>query len=247
MAILFVADIHLGEEHPAIGHRFRAFLESELARRAEALYILGDLFELWIGDDAPTPHQRPLLDALAELSGRGVPLFVMRGNRDFLLGKGFEAATGARLIDDPATIDLHGTPALLMHGDTLCTDDEAYQAFRRQVRDPRWQANFLAQSPEQRLEFARKARRASRAESRGKPEAIMDVNQEAVAEAMRTHGVGLLIHGHTHRPAIHEFELDGRPARRIVLGDWYRAASVLKVEGDAAEAALIDPSRTRPN
>lgn len=226
---LFVSDLHLDPARPAIGRLFIELLEGT-ARQAQALYILGDLFEVWVGDDARAEHTESIVHALAELTRSGVPVWVMHGNRDFLLGGAFEAATGCTLIADPTVINLHGTATLLMHGDTLCTHDHEYQAFRRKVRDPEWQRAFLAKSPEERWAIVTGLRTRSREQTSRKPPAIMDVNPEAVVKAMRGHGVVRLIHGHTHRPAIHELSVDGERAQRLVLGDWYTRGSMLRCD-----------------
>ncbi len=226
MSTLFISDLHLSGQRPAITELFLDFLRQR-ARSAEALYILGDLFEAWIGDDAVLPDYQPCVDALRTLADSGVPVYIMQGNRDFLLGEGFAAMSSATLLPDPSVIDLYGEPTLLMHGDTLCTDDVAYQQFRAMVRDPQWQAALLAKTPQERLAMAREYREISQAQTAQKAETIMDVNQEAVAAALREQGVHRLIHGHTHRPALHDFTLDNAPARRIVLGDWYEQGSVL--------------------
>ncbi len=226
MATLFISDLHLDPARPEITAQALELLSSE-ARGAEALYILGDLFEAWVGDDDPEPEKRRVIAALKGLTDAGLPCYFMRGNRDFLVGEGFAADTGCRLLDDPTVVEIHGTPVLLMHGDTLCTDDLEYQAFRQTVRDPRWQAGMLARPLEERLALARQLREHSAASMAGKAEQIMDVSQGAVEAAMREHGVFTLLHGHTHRPAIHRFEVDGREAVRIVLGDWYTQGSVV--------------------
>lgn len=224
--LLFISDLHLSAERPALNALFLDFLRAR-APQAQALYILGDLFEVWLGDDAIHPVYQTTLAGLRNLADRGVPVYVMHGNRDFLLGAEFEKLSGCRLINDPTSIDLNGERTLLMHGDVLCTDDVEYQHFRRHVRNPETQRQFLSMSVEQRIATARQFRDASRERSRYKADDIMDVNQGAVATAMREHGVRQFIHGHTHRPAIHRFELDGGEARRIVLGDWYDQGSVL--------------------
>lgn len=226
MPILFISDLHLDPSRPAITALFSAFLE-EQASRAEALYILGDLFEVWIGDDDDGELGRQVGAALKTLSRRGVPVYLLHGNRDFLLGERFAAASGAALLPESLVIDLYGTPTLIMHGDTLCTDDRAYQTFRAQVRSPAWQARMLALPLAERRAMAQRLRESSQQAVSEKPEEITDVNPEAVQRALREHGVQRLIHGHTHRPAVHDWLLDGRPARRIVLGDWYREGSVL--------------------
>jgi UDP-2,3-diacylglucosamine hydrolase len=220
MATLFISDLHLCAEQPETLGLFLDFL-TKRAPEAEALYILGDLFEVWLGDDLLLPGFEPALEAMNVLSSGGTPIYVMHGNRDFLLGERFEQLSGATLIDDPTLIDLYGTPTLLMHGDLLCTDDLTYQVMRRQLREPQWIAAFLAKTPQERIDFARGLRERSKKETGKKAEAIMDVNTDAVAHTMRTHGVQRLIHGHTHRPAVHRFELDGADCQRYVLQDWH--------------------------
>lgn len=253
MTTLFISDLHLSATRPAVTALFHNFLERE-ARRAEALYILGDFFEYWIGDDAVDQAEyRPIVAALRALTLGGTPVYVMQGNRDFLLGEGFARASGCRLLPDPARIDLYGTPVLLMHGDTLCTDDVEYLAFRRTVRSEAWQREFLAKPAAERDAIARGYRAESHRATAQKPLEIMDVTQTAVLATLRTHGVRHLIHGHTHRPGEHVFDLDGAPARRIVLGDWYQQGSVLRSTADAwtlaglplEEAARVLPRRRR--
>lgn len=227
--VLFISDLHLDNERPEIVHLFLRFLQ-ERATQAEALYILGDFFEAWIGDDA-VPEDHPVIAALRAFTATGVPLYVMRGNRDFLLGERFEEMTGARLLPDPTVITLGNEPVLLMHGDSLCIDDTEYQQFRAMVHNPQWQAMFLAKSIEERLQMARQARQESTSRNSQlmeSQESIMDVNQGAVEQTMREHGVQRLIHGHTHRPNVHALTVDGQPATRIVLGDWYDQGSVLE-------------------
>ena len=231
MRSLYISDLHLSDERPEANERFFAFMEGEAARSGE-LYVLGDLFEYWVGDDdLDDPFNAVIAGFFRRFTAGGGKLFVLHGNRDFLVGERFSAATGARLLDDPA---LAGD-TLLMHGDTLCTDDLAYQAVRKQVRTPEWQAQILAMPLEARRVLAAKAREDSKAHTGSTMESIMDVNADAVAETMRKAGVTRLIHGHTHRPAVHAFELDGQPAKRIVLGDWYEHGSVLRVDGDGVE------------
>jgi len=228
MTTLFISDLHLHESRPAITRLFLDFLSGE-ARQADALYILGDLFEAWIGDDAPTKHDKTVMEGMAALSEAGVPSYFMRGNRDFLIGEDFARNTGFEILPDPTVIQLHNEPVLLMHGDSLCIDDEEYMAFQRVVRSEAWQKDFLSKSLEERLEFAKRARAESAARGQEKAMEIMDVNKPAVERAMQQAGVRRFIHGHTHRPAIHDFELDGQTAQRIVLGDWYEQGSVLRV------------------
>jgi UDP-2,3-diacylglucosamine hydrolase len=243
MTVLFVSDLHLDAARPDITAQFLRFLRGE-ATHAEALYILGDLFEAWVGDDVSGEPAASVRAALRQLVDAGVPVFLMRGNRDFLYGPRFAAETGARLLPDPAVVVLHGEPTLLMHGDLLCTGDAAYQAFRAQVRDPRWQAQFLAQPLPAREAFAAKARVASQEHQKdigrgGAMDAITDADADAVASTLARYGVRRLIHGHTHRPAIHALEAGGRLAQRIVLGDWYEQGSVLRVDADGVELANL--------
>jgi UDP-2,3-diacylglucosamine hydrolase len=227
LGTLFISDLHLDAARPDISDQFLAFLDTE-ARHAEALYILGDLFEAWVGDDDPEPEKRRVVDALAALASGGPRCFFMRGNRDFLAGPRFAAQARVRILPDPDVVELYGHRVLLMHGDTLCTDDTGYQDFRRTVRDPAWQQQFLAQPLSRRLAMAAQARDASRRHTGAAAPAIMDVNEKAVVEALRTAGVDTLIHGHTHRPGVHTHAVDGREATRIVLGDWYEQGSVLR-------------------
>ena len=231
MATLFISDLHLEPARPDITTQALEFLGHE-ARDAEALYILGDLFEAWVGDDDPEPEKRRVVAALRQLSDTGLPLYFMHGNRDFLVGEQFAAESGCRLLPDPTIAEFYGTPVILMHGDTLCTDDHEYQAFRAMVRNPAWQQAMLARPLAERLALARQLRETSAASMAGKSMEIMDVNQGAVEAAMREHGVYTLLHGHTHRPAVHRFEVGGQEAVRIVLGDWYTQGSVLSWDAD---------------
>ncbi len=232
MKTLFVSDLHLDAASPEIARQFRAFLAGE-ARSAAALYILGDLFEAWLGDDDPDPSARSIVAALRALVDAGVPCFVMHGNRDFLIGERFCRETGATLLEDGTVVEVHGERVLLMHGDALCTDDVSYQRLRRIVRNPVVRWIFRHMTLEQRRALARKMRAGSREHVGMTAPEIMDVNAAAVAQAFRAAGVRTLIHGHTHRPAVHEFEVDGAPSRRIVLGDWYSQGSVLDWSRDS--------------
>lgn len=230
MTTLFVSDLHLTRNRPAITELFLEFLQTE-ACKAEALYILGDLFEYWIGDEAVDADEiRPVIAALRAVADGGVSVYVLHGNRDFLLGERFQQACHCRLLDDPATIDLYGKNTLITHGDQLCTDDAEYQRVRCILRDPAWQSMFLAKEIDEREAIARSYREISMANSSAKPMHIMDVNADAVEQAMITHGVVQMIHGHTHRPDIHEVKIGVRNGRRIVLGDWYKHGSVLRCD-----------------
>jgi UDP-2,3-diacylglucosamine hydrolase len=235
MATLFIADLHLDDSRPQITRLFEDYLASEEARSADALYILGDLVEAWIGDDDDAELPTRIANATRALRESGVPVYFMVGNRDFLLGEDFARRAGLTLLDDGTVHELYGRPTLLMHGDVLCTDDVAYQAIRKQVRTPEWKAQILAMPLPARRAFAAKAREDSKAHTGSTMETIMDVNADAVASSMRKAGVTRLIHGHTHRPATHRFELDGQPAERIVLGDWYDHGSVLRVTPEGTE------------
>jgi UDP-2,3-diacylglucosamine hydrolase len=239
MTTLFISDLHLDPERPAITELFGRFLGEE-ARGADALYILGDLFEAWVGDDDPSEAGAFVADRLSALAKSGVPVSFIRGNRDFLVGEAYARRAGMRVLPDPAVVVLHGKPVLLMHGDLLCTDDVAYQQFRAQTRDPDWQARFLAQPLAARIAFAAQARAASKAhqsglQAKGTMESITDVAPATVAATFSRYGIDTLIHGHTHRPAVHE----GEGGTRIVLGDWYEQGSVLRVDAKGAQLETL--------
>jgi UDP-2,3-diacylglucosamine hydrolase len=238
MTTLFISDLHLDPERPEVTRLFGDFIDGE-ARGADALYILGDLFEAWVGDDDPAEIGAYVADRLRALSDAGVPVFFQHGNRDFLVGRDFAARAGLTLLPESAVVTLYGRPVLLMHGDTLCTDDVGYQAFRAQTRDPAWRAGFLAQPLAARLAFAAQARAASqqrqqalKQDDRAQFETVTDVAPVTVRTTLARYGIDTLIHGHTHRPAIHTLDVDGRIARRVVLGDWYTQGSVLRVDAD---------------
>ena len=240
MTTLFVSDLHLDPERPAITELFGRFLDGE-ARDADALYILGDLFEAWVGDDDPSEAGTFVAARLKALTDAGVPTYFIRGNRDFLLGDAYAKRAGMTILPDPAVILLQGEPTLILHGDLLCSDDTAYQQFRTQTRDPRWQAQFLAQPLAARLAFAAQARAASKArydelQASGQSETITDVSPATVREWFARYGIRRMIHGHTHRPAIHD---EGDGATRIVLGDWYQQGSVLRASEDGFDLAAL--------
>lgn len=235
MVTLFISDLHLTHQRPAVTSLFLTFL-AEQAASADALYILGDLFEYWIGDEAlELEVVRPIIDGLSKLTATGTPVYVMRGNRDVLLGSDFERACGCQLLEDPTVIDLNGETTLISHGDYLCTDDVEYQEFRKMVRNPEWQRRFLARDMEERETIARTYREISMANAAEKSPDIMDVNQHAVEQAMSDHNVRQMIHGHTHRPAIHKFKLENKNCKRIVLGDWYDQGSMLRCDQNGCE------------
>ena len=235
---LFIADLHLEDSAIDRTEWLLAFLAGP-ARKAEAVYILGDLFEFWIGDDALSATAQQVAKATAALHAAGVPCYFMHGNRDFLLGERYASIAGMNLLPESHVVDLYGTPTLLLHGDTLCTDDMQYQAFRQQSRDPAWQAAILAMSIEERLQMAQSARDASIEHTGSTSMDIMDVNAEAVSEAFRSHNVPRMIHGHTHRPAFHLVDLGDTSAERIVLADWHEAGSYLEVSPNGAESIAL--------
>ena len=227
MTAIFISDLHLTAGDAETTRRFVEFMEGP-ARAARDLYILGDLFEAWIGDDDDDPRLESIVAALRKLTDSGVACALMHGNRDFLLGQRFCEATGARLLGDYERVTLGGESVLLTHGDLLCTDDTRYMTLRAELRSKQWQRDFLARPLAERRQIASDLRQLSATEIAAKDEYIMDVNQAAVERTMRDHGVTLLVHGHTHRPAVHRFELDGRPAARIVLGAWYHDPSIVR-------------------
>ena len=238
---LFISDLHLSGERPETVQLFLRFLR-EQAAQASHLYILGDLFEVWIGDDDNQPPIPEVIESLRRLTQAGTWLGVMHGNRDFLLGEDFCRGTGAELLADPTSIDLGDTPTLLMHGDLLCTDDEAYQSFRRQVREPAFQKQFLALPLASRRQKAQEYRAMSGEANSLKADAIMDVNPAAVADFMQRHGVRRLIHGHTHRPGDHTLVLEGRQATRHVLGDWRSdGADILCFDAEGLHRQRVTP------
>ena len=238
MTTLFISDLHLYPERPAVTNGLLSLLAGE-ARAADALYILGDLFEAWVGDDDPSEAGARVAEALRALSDAGVPIHFIRGNRDFLIGHHYAERCAMRLLPDPCVIDLYGQPTLLLHGDLLCTDDLDYQQWREQSRDPDWQAALLAQPLAARLALAGQARAQSKVHQAGVGEAIMDAAPEAIDAMFRLYGVDRMIHGHTHRPAIHRTSVDGRPCTRIVLGDWHRHGWVLRADQDGFELAEL--------
>ncbi|SDS40778.1 UDP-2,3-diacylglucosamine diphosphatase [Pseudomonas oryzae] len=229
MSVLFIADLHLEAERPDIVRAFLHFLDTRAAD-AEALYILGDFFEVWIGDDGMDDFQRSIASALRRLSDKGTRIYLMHGNRDFLLGRRFCREAGCTLLKEGSVVELYGEPVLLLHGDSLCTRDESYQRLRKRLRNPfsLWLLRNLPLATRHKL--ARKLRDASRMRTREKAADIVDVTPEVVPQVMAEHGVRTLIHGHTHRPAVHKLLVDGQNAQRIVLGDWDRQGWALEVD-----------------
>jgi UDP-2,3-diacylglucosamine hydrolase len=248
MTTLFVSDLHLDATRPQIVKLFLDFLGDE-AERADALYVLGDLFEYWVGDDDPQPVAVDVANGLSAVARASVPVFFVRGNRDFLLGPEYATRCGMQILPDPCVIDLYGRATLLMHGDLMCTDDTIYQEFRRQSRDPSWQSAMLAQPLEARIAYAQRARAASIAhqktvrvnidEADAAKEDITDVSNSTIQTTFARYGTPTMIHGHTHRPAIHKLSVGDHPRTRIVLGDWYEHGSVLRVDADGANLTTL--------
>lgn len=228
MSSLFASDLHLDSDAPWAIDAFISFLRGP-ARQAEALYLLGDIFEVWVGDDDTNPDNARVCEALRELTASGVAAYAIHGNRDFLLGEQFSAFTGVKLLPDPVVVEMHGVRTLLSHGDVFCTEDASYQQLRSIVRQPRWQRRFLSLPIETRRTLASAARAGSKAHTQRTIPTIMDVNPDAVTRAMRATGARRLIHGHTHRPAIHPGVVDGMQTERVVLAPWYETASCISV------------------
>lgn len=236
---LFISDLHLAPDTQAATGSLLRFLR-ETAPDADALYVLGDLFEYWIGDEGlAQPFAQDVARAFHALAGGGVPVYFMHGNRDFLIGERFALASGMKLLPDPIVVDLHGTRSVLMHGDTLCSDDVEYQKFRTMVRNPAWQQAFLAKPMEERIRMAREVRGKSEQSKQVKDMAIMDVTPASVDDAFRSHGYARLIHGHTHRPARHQHEVDGHNCERWVLADWYGQGSYLSCDATGCRSVPL--------
>lgn len=229
MAVYFTSDLHLKAERPDLTRAFLCFLQ-QIRQDAETLYLLGDIFEAWIGDDMPVPDLDPLFDQLKSLSESGCKIYFQQGNRDFLVGEGLMQRIGAELLPEQIVTELPCGTALLLHGDQLCIDDHEYMQFRSMVRNPTWQQDFLSKSLPERIAIAQQMRAASKQRGQEKSDYIMDVNQTAVETTLGDAGVNLMIHGHTHRPKIHTLEVNAQPATRIVLGDWDKLGWYLKVD-----------------
>lgn len=228
MTTLFISDLHLSPNVPKLNQAFFHFIRKE-APRADALYVLGDLFDFWTGDDDPSPFARSIIEAFKQLTDSGVPCYFTRGNRDFLVGKRFAKETGITLLGDETVVELYGQKAVLLHGDTLCTLDEAYLNYRKKVHLPwlQWLFNHLPFSVREKI--VAKIKGEIKDDKKSKSLDIMDVTQAEVENVMHHHRVSLMIHGHTHRPNIHHFTMDGHEARRIVLGDWGDYGYVLRI------------------
>lgn len=239
MHSLFISDLHLSPSRPEATGALLRFLR-EAAPAAEAVYVLGDLFEYWVGDDGlDQPFNRKVADAFCALAGGGVKGYFMHGNRDFLIGERFARETGMQLLADPTLVVLYGQPTLLTHGDTLCSDDLEYQKFRAVVRNPAWQHAFLAKPLPERIQMAQNVRSESEQAKQVKESVIMDVTPHAVEQTLRQFGYPRLIHGHTHRPARHEHIVDGKPCERWVLADWYEQGSYLVCDATGCHAVAV--------
>lgn len=220
MRTLLISDLHLEDQRPDITRAFFHLLD-RFKGKVERLFVLGDFFEIWLGDDALTPTAQQVCTKLKQFADAGCAVFIMHGNRDFLLGEQFAEQCGAELIHEPYFVQLGEKQCLLMHGDSLCTDDKLYMDFRKMVRNPAWQIEFLSKPLAERIAFGKKARNQSQADAKDKTYEILDVNQEEVISVFREHGVPLFIHGHTHRPDRHQVNLDASTCERVVLGDWH--------------------------
>ncbi|MAY42628.1 UDP-2,3-diacylglucosamine diphosphatase [Neptuniibacter sp. UBA847] len=229
MSVFFISDLHLKPERPDLARAFSYFL-SHTAKDADALYLLGDIFDAWIGDDAPVPGIEPLVAQLKALSESGCKIYFQHGNRDFLVGKAFTDMIGAELLTEKVVHELSIGNALILHGDQLCIDDTDYMQFRAMVRNPLWQQQMLSKSVAERIEMARQMRAASKEQTAAKDEYITDVNPAEVNTYLKDADVALMIHGHTHRPMVHSIDNDGQQATRIVLGDWEKLGWYLKVD-----------------
>lgn len=234
MALLFVSDLHLEDTRPDITRAFFHLLDM-LRGRFDELYLLGDIFEVWLGDDTPSLCADQLAVVLRNLANTGVRIFLLHGNRDFLIGEHYTTRCHAQLLREPVRLRIAGRDALLMHGDVLCTQDTDYQAFRRMVRDPAWQTSFLSKSLEDRIAIGRQLRDRSQQSAKKKADYIMDVTPDEVISVMERYAVSLLIHGHTHRPATHTVQLTSGAATRMVLGDWYQQGWYILANDDVAE------------
>jgi len=236
--IVFISDLHLMPERPETMDLFVRFV-GDIASKADALYILGDFLEIWWGDDEPATGYAEVFKSLSELPGKhDTKVYLMHGNRDFMIGQDLAARCHFEIIHDPHKITIQGRDALLMHGDTLCIDDVEYQKFRQMVRNPLWQQQVLTKSLEERYQLAKSIRDNSKRSTTEKDEYIMDVNQQETERVFIDNDIDLIIHGHTHRPAIHHKSIDDRNTTRIVLGDWHDTASYLRINNDTSELKL---------
>ncbi len=240
MSLRFISDLHLDDRRPELTEFFLNFLKSTPGD-VKALYILGDLFDAWIGDDDPGAVGRHVAEALRSLGDRGIQCLILRGNRDFLIGPEFCATSGCRLLSEPHQLRIGQRQVLLMHGDVLCSDDAAYQSLRTELRSRQWQQEFLAGSVAQRRAFAADSRRQSAQHQIDLREEILDVNDQTVADTFAEHDVEIIIHGHTHRPAVHHYEIGGKSRIRYVLGEWPGEAQMVSATSQGLSLERIGP------
>tara|TARA_B100000900_G_scaffold372494_1_gene352447 strand:- start:1428 stop:2153 length:726 start_codon:yes stop_codon:yes gene_type:complete len=239
MTTVFLSDIHISDQHPEISKHLEEFLLEE-GSKTDAIFVLGDLFEYWLGDDDPNPLFREIKQLLKRLSDKNISIFFIHGNRDFLIGESFAEETGCHILNDPHIIDLCDKRVLISHGDMFCTDDKEYQLFRNQTRDPAWKEFILSKSLSFREEFAKQARLESSKHISSNKNEIMDVNKDEILKMYEKYNVDIIIHGHTHRPAIHDVFFNGRNCQRIVLGDWYEQGSILKCDETGFDLIELD-------
>jgi len=239
MTTFFISDIHISEQYPEIGEQLIDFLENQ-AQQSDALYILGDLFEYWLGDDDTNHEYKKIKSTLKLYTDKKIPTYLMHGNRDFLIGETFANETGITILPDPSIIDLYGEKILISHGDIFCTDDIEYQLSRESTRNPNWQKMILGKSLKERKKLAYEARKKSSKHTRQTKKILMDVNQNEINETFKKYGLNQIIHGHTHKPAIHNSMINGELYKRIVLGDWYDQGSVLKWDQSGPELVTLN-------
>ena len=239
MTTLFISDLHLDEKRPDISEHFHTFLEAK-ATKAEALYILGDLFESWIGDDDPNTHYKKIKEALKKVVNSGVPIFFMHGNRDFLIGNQFAQETDIQLLKDPHIMKLYGFKILLSHGDIYCTNDQQYQQKREVTRSSKWKSEILQKTLKERRIIAEQARLESLEHNKIISEEISDVTHSEIEQAFQNSGVQIMIHGHTHRPKIHSLIVNNKNVKRVVLGDWYDQGSMVKFNENGPDLITLE-------
>ena len=239
MSTIFLSDIHISEQYPEIGQHLKEFLLDN-SLNTDTIYILGDLFEYWLGDDDPNPVFIEIKKLLKDLNNKNISIFFVHGNRDFLIGKSFAEETGCKILHDPSVIDLFGEKVLISHGDIFCIDDKEYQSFRSLTRDPKWKKLILSKPLSFRKEFAKKARLQSSEYTSSKKDEIMDVNNDEILKMYKQYNVNIIIHGHTHKPAIHDVFLNGKNCKRIVLGDWYEQGSILRCDKSGLNLIQLD-------
>jgi len=237
---LFISDLHLTESRPDISKAFFDFLDNQVNEELDALYILGDFFEVWVGDDYQTALTLKIAEKLKTITNSGIPVYFIHGNRDFLVGKKYADLSGISLLNERTVIDLYGRKALILHGDEMCTQDLEYQKFRQKSRGWWWPKLMLAMPLFYRQSVAKKARERSKASQMDKAPEVLDVTNEAVIDTFKQYKTTLMIHGHTHRPNVHIHDIDGKPAKRIVLGDWYTQGSYLIVTQESQELIFTD-------